>query len=104
MASRHGLSNGPDVTDVATLLAAIQSLHGVRVSLEMSPAGEYGEGGFQVVAIAWKRTRGIGEAVRAASVKSHFPGNGSKTLEGCLFKLGHELDSACSALWSQMTF
>lgn len=86
------------------MMAAMQSLHGVRVSLETSPDGDYGEGGLVIVAIAWRQTEGIGGQVRCASVKCRYPHRDTKTLEGAMYRLCHELDRECGKLWSQTSF
>lgn len=101
MGSNRATSNGPDVTDVATLAAAIQSLHGVRVTLMMSPDGSYGEGGLLLLALAEKNDVPIGARQRSVSRRHRFPNVDSRTLEGALYKLLHELDNDCGAFWQQ---
>lgn len=104
MASKRASSNGPDVMDISPLMRSLEALHGVVVSLEMSPDGAYGEGGLEVLAIAWKRTSGVVGRVRAVSVRRTYPHRDSATFEGFLFKLIHELDRECSVMWKQETF
>lgn len=104
MASSRGTQNGPDATDVTVLIHAIQELHGVRVSLTMSPAGELPDVRIQVVALATQERRGSAAAVQSVSRKRYYPSNDAVTLEGLLFRLLHELDMDCTSMWIQTAF
>lgn len=104
MALSRGTANGPDATDVMVLLFAIQELHGVRVSLAMSPAGELPDTRVQVVAMATKDRRNGTAVVHSVSRKRYYPSSDARTLEGLLFRLLHELDMDCSTMWVQEAF
>lgn len=101
LAQRVGSLNGPDVTDITALMQAVASLHGVYVSLIMSPGGEPPDWRMQIVALAEGSQGQSGERRLLVSRKTTYPNVGSKTLEGCLFKLLHELDGELSGFWQQ---
>jgi hypothetical protein len=96
-------SNGPDATDVSVMLAALEGVHEVNVSLTISHAGVQGGGGLSVVAIATSRRALPSGVMRSVSRRHHFPNANSKTLEGTLYRLLTELDYDCSSFWQQET-
>lgn len=93
--------SGPDVMDVSTAMAAIQSLHGVSLNLVMSPDGEYGEGGVWVTCVATQIHRLDMVANSSVSRKRHYPDGESETFEGLLLRLVYEIDLDCSTFWEQ---
>jgi len=102
LASSRGTQNGPDVTDVSALILAIQELHQAHVVVVMCPDGKFGSGGLILEAAASRASTTSGGAGRSVSRSVPFPNRNSKTLEGALFKLLHELDSDCTQmLWEQ---
>lgn len=82
-------------------MLALQDLHGVHVSLAMCPDGAFGSGGLLLVAGAVAQNPTPLGALRSVSRSRPFPNRDSVTLEGALFKLLHELDHDCSAMWQQ---
>jgi hypothetical protein len=93
--------NGPDSSDVATAMRAIEGMHGVYLSLVVSPVGEYGEGGLEVVCVA-TRTQGLnGVAASSVSRKRRFPCGDATTFEGLLLRLVYEIDLDCGKFWEQ---
>lgn len=93
---------GPGAIDVSILMSEIAGLHEVEVSLVIQPAGEYGSGGLQVVALATKKGMPVGEVGRSVSRKRYFPTHDATTFEGLLYKLLVELDWDCSQFWKQL--
>lgn len=102
MASNRDSQHGPDVTDVAILILAIQELHAASVAILLCPDGKFGSGGLILEAIATAQRGMSGEAKRSVSRSVAFPNVNSKTFEGALFKLLHELDMDCTQMfWEQ---
>lgn len=94
--------NGPDMQDCNLMMVAIGELHGVNVSLTVRPAGGSDMAAVEIVAVAVQRN--AREAVRLNSVsrKHHWPNVDSKTFEGAVYKLLHELDRDCGTFWEQV--
>lgn len=104
LGSRRGTLNGPDATDVAIMMQALGEMHQVNVSLLISPGGELPDYSLLVIALAEQRVASAGGMKRSVSVKSFFPDKRSRTFEGALYRLMHELDVECSSLWVQEQF
>jgi hypothetical protein len=93
--------NGPDSSDVATAMRAIEGMHGVYLSLVVSPVGEYGEGGLEVTCVATKTAGSNGGAASSVSRKRRFPSGNQVTLEGLMLSLVYEIDMDCGTFWEQ---
>lgn len=103
LASSRTSSNGPDVTDVGVMMAAIGELHAVAVKMEVLPGGGRELGYVILIALAVGQVNGIAALPRSVSVKCVWPNRESKTFEGAMYKLCHELDAACSKeFWVQL--
>jgi hypothetical protein len=102
LARKKYSSPGPDWTDVATLLSAIESLHGVSVFLGMSCDGAPGEGSLLVTLTAMQTAGGrISWSGGAGVAQLWMVGSGVELPAMCL-GLGYELDKALGEeLWGQ---
>jgi len=103
LASSRGTSNGPDVTDVVVMMKALEEVHGVQLSLLLSPAGELPDCRMCVVGVAMRNSLRRGGQPNSVSRKRFFPSGDAKTLEGLIYRLLHELDLDCSKMWEQIT-
>ena len=93
--------NGPDMQDCNLMMVALGELHGVNVSLVVQPDGGSGTASLELVAIATQRDGTKAAPLRSVSRKHHWPNVDSKTFEGAVYKLLHELDRDCSMFWRQ---
>jgi hypothetical protein len=101
LGSKDGYRSGLDWMAVMDLTHAIEQLHGVSVNLVMSLDGVYKPYRLQVVAVAEKE-QGVATGLRrSVSRKRFFPTVEAETLEGLVFRLLHELDRDCGAMWLQ---
>jgi len=103
LASKRALPSGLDWTDVMDLVRAIEQLHNVDVSFQMSLDGAFTPGRLQLVAVASQRVIDTTGRKRSVSRKRFWPSYDAKALEGLAFRLLHELDADCGAMWVQKT-
>lgn len=104
LAASRDSSSGPDATDIAVMLLALQELHSVDVTLTMCVDGAFASGGLLLIAAAVLKNPLSGGHLPSVSRSHRFPNRDSKTLEGALYKLLHELDNDCCSMWMQQTF
>jgi len=103
LASNKDLPSGLGWTDVMDLIRAVESIHNVDVSLTISLDGAYTPGRLQVVAVASQRVIDTTGRKRSVSRKRFWPSYDAKAVEGLAFRLLHELDADCGAMWVQAT-
>jgi hypothetical protein len=101
LASSRDSSNGPDWTDVAVCMAALEEFHAVDVSLQMLRDGARDSGSIKLVAIAKRKlaTNGVAppSVSRARWLTEHRPDR----VAAMAFRLLYELDLDCSTMWAQ---
>lgn len=83
------------------MMQALGEMHAVNVSILLLPGGELPDLSLEVIGIAETRSASNGGTKRSVSQRAFYPNRNSQTLEGCLYKLLHGLDVACSELWVQ---
>jgi len=94
-------TNGPDWTDIASLMSAIEVMHTCRVSLIVTAGSQGHNGGIHVVALAvFDRLPGSG-IPKQAEAKGDFPTARTKTFDGLCYALVFELDYAIQQLYEQ---
>jgi len=103
MASKRDLSSGLDVMDVTRLMKQVEDLHKVQLNLVMSLDGAFQPYRLQVVCVATQTNPSSTGRRRSVSRKRFFPTYEALTLEGLLFRLVHETDHDCTAMWDQET-
>jgi hypothetical protein len=87
--------------DVSIAMAAVEDMHGVKLSIEIVRAGALGESGVELIAVARKRTLADGEVSRSVSRRVPFPGEYARDLVSALFRLVYQMDRDCSEFWQQ---
>lgn len=98
--------NGPDGIDIATMIREMQALHvGSTVKVEIMSDGAMYAGSSRIRAYAMSpQLVGPGQCWKG-EVLAVWPNNQSRTLEGAIFKLLHELDAKMGReLWKQEAF
>lgn len=96
-------SDGPDWTDVAILMRAIETLHSVLVTTTLGPGVFDGPSMYSTVAAVRvpREANVLGECVLALSAE--FPCKEHRRLEDCVFAGLYQLDMALTAkLWQQL--
>jgi hypothetical protein len=97
-------SDGPGLTDVALMMSAIEELHGVNVSVQMSVGGGLGVGVMEIVVMAIRKDAPSGAVPRSVSRRYLWPSSQNATVEGLLYRATHELDVDCGSMWFQEVF
>lgn len=93
--------NGPDWTDVTTLMSAIGSLHECRASLVVTADTQGHNGiGLLTVRAEWERLPNS-ELRRELTLSREWPTKDGLTFEGLAFKLLYELDFAIGQDYQQ---
>ena len=98
--------NGPDGIDIAQMIRAMQEHHeGSTVKVEVMSDGAMYAGSLRIVARSTApQLVKPGECWKGEKV-AVWPNNQSRTLEGAIFKLLHELDALMATeLWRQESF
>jgi len=92
-------TNGPDATDVETLMRAIGGLHTGRVALQCSPIGIGSTGGLSIsVMMTFDRLPGssLPECVNA---ETQYPSKDGREFWGMVFELLYQLDYRISQVY-----
>jgi len=95
---------GPDMQDCCVMMVAMGELHGVGVSLTVRPAGGSDMAAVEIVAVAAQRVAPRAAQQRSVSRKHVWPNRDSRTFEGAVYRLLHELDRDCGTFWEQANF
>lgn len=94
-------TNGPDWTDVAMLVRAMESYHGASLSLVMLSDGSSASSTLRINVVL-SRPALPGTQAPAVGLTTVWPNRQNRTMEGCVFRLLHELDAkAGRELWGQ---
>ena len=101
MASRQGMQSGLDVTDVTRLMKEVEAFHNVSLNLVMSLDGAFVPSRLQVTCVATRQRPRSMVLNASVSRRRFYPTYEAMTLEGLLFRLIHEIDSDCGAMWAQ---
>ena len=94
-------SNGPDWTDVETLIRAIGALHSAHVAVILSQCGIGSSGGISVVASALFERLPGSQLPPSVQVKAEWPNATHATLEGVAFAQLYALDYEISRVYEQ---
>lgn len=94
-------SNGPDWTDIETMMRALEALHGAHVALIVSPAGTGSTGGVDIAASALFERLPGSSLPEGVACHRQWPHDGNATLDGAAYRLLHELDYAISQVYQQ---
>lgn len=97
--ARH--TNGPDLTDVETMMRAIEALHGGQVRLTFSPAGIGALGGMVVVLSYSHPSIVTGGQEEEAIVVNKWPCSIHMEIWSCVFEGLYRLDSAIGQMYVQ---
>jgi hypothetical protein len=95
-------TNGPDWTDVAMLMNAIQGVHSCRVELFVTAATAGHNGGLSLEMVAVFDVLPQSELPRRVSVKSNWPTARAGTISGLAYSLVLDLDYAIGKAYEQM--
>jgi hypothetical protein len=101
LAASRATSNGPDWTDIAEAIAAVESYHNVTLGLHVSVPVVSQKGKVRLLAVA-TRTGQVPAGVRPSVSRSLLIGSSDPSRDtATIFRLVHELDRDCSQMWAQ---
>lgn len=98
--------NGPDGIDIGTMIREMQKLHeGSTVKVEITSDGALYAGSVRIRAMAVApKLVAAGECWKGEKM-AIWPNNQSRTLEGSIYRVLHELDALMGKeIWHQETF
>lgn len=101
MASKRGLSNGPDWIDVAMVMSALETFHNVEISVTLSLVTGADTGTLKIVAKATKRKLATADQRNSVSRSLTIGSSALATVNASTFRLLYELDRDCGAMWNQ---
>lgn len=96
-------NSGPDWTDVANTLRAVEDMHQVKVSLLLQLDGARDFGCLEIIGMAVATNVSATGQRHSVSRKHWFPNQRNITFEGTCYNLLYELDKDCSSMWKQET-
>lgn len=94
-------TNGPDVTDVETLMRAISALHDTSVQFQCSPIGIGSSGGVRISAVATFTLLPGSDLPATVEQSANWPSNAGLDFWACLFQLLYQLDFQISERYAQ---
>lgn len=101
MASSRVTQNGPDWTDIAATMRAVELYHNVTVGIHLSVPLTAQEGRVRVIAVA-TRNGYVPVGVRPSVSRSLMIGSSAVLTDtATIFRLLHELDRDCGQMWEQ---
>lgn len=92
-------NNGPDWTDIGIYLGELEALHRGECTLIISRATTGDSSAVLVTVHVMSNEPGPGLKPRELALKHTWPTARSKTFEGLIFRLLHELDATLSREW-----
>jgi len=96
-------TNGPDLTDVETMMRAIESLHGGTVTLTVSPAGIGSTGGLAVVLAHVTEVIEGPAGVELLTISNRWPCPMHRDFWACIFEGFYRLDGKIARSYKQTT-
>jgi hypothetical protein len=102
LASSRVSSNGPDWTDVAAAILAVEDFHRVSIVMEVMLPRPGRKGLLEVKAKATKLLGQNGEARPSVSRSVLISGGDPTMVAATTFRLVYDLDRDCGAMWAQM--
>lgn len=94
-------SNGPDMTDIAMMMGALETLHECRVSLTATTLGQGHEGILHLRLVARFEVLPGSAHPPAVEVNSQWPNSLGTDLEGTWFRGLYDLDFAIGEAYQQ---
>lgn len=94
-------SNGPDMTDIATMMGALESLHECRVSLTVTTRGQGHNGIFHLLLSATFDVLLGSVRPSIVTVESQWPNAMGTDFEGTFFRGLYDLDFAVGEAYQQ---
>lgn len=95
-------TNGPDWTDVAMLMNAIQGVHNCRVELRLIVASEGHNGGLRMECEACFSVLPHSDLPKRVTVNATWPTGRARTLPGLAYSLVLDLDYSIGKAYEQM--
>jgi hypothetical protein len=97
---------GPDISDVATMMKAMETLHNVSMRVSLQPAGLAHDVCLNVVVQATTTAGILGtEVPTAIELVGRWPNGENQTMDGFMFRLLHQMDAKLSKEnWGQLKF
>jgi len=95
--------SGPEMSDIATMMGALEGVHSCRVEFRYTTLGQAHNGITHIECSATFATLPQSDLPRVVTVVADWPSGKARTFEGLLYNLLWQLDYAIGQAYEQMT-